>query len=153
MSLTVTRPGLRPPYSGSDRVSDTLAFPSDMPRGGVPPEDSCVSDDMVETSKASRRPAGVPGHLDNGTLVTWQDNQVPSDFSFDAADEIVRRFHERGGQPAISYGIVRDGSLVHAAGFGACSLGGPPPDERTVFRIASMTKSFTASAILLLRDA
>ena len=77
---------------------------------------------------------------------------MPSDFSFDAADEIVRRFHERGGQPAISYGIVRDGSLVHAAGFGARSLGGPPPDERTVFRIASMTKSFTASAVLLLRD-
>jgi CubicO group peptidase (beta-lactamase class C family) len=78
---------------------------------------------------------------------------VPSDFSFDAADEIVRRFHERGGQPAISYGIVRDGSLVHAAGFGARSLGGPAPDELTVFRIASMSKSFTASAILLLRDA
>jgi CubicO group peptidase (beta-lactamase class C family) len=85
---------------------------------------------------------------------------VPSDFriSFAAADEIVRRFHERGGQPAISYGIVSDGALVHAAGFGRRSLGGPGsdqtvPDERTVFRIASMSKSFTASAIMLLRDA
>jgi CubicO group peptidase (beta-lactamase class C family) len=85
--------------------------------------------------------------------VAWEDNRVPSDFSFDAADEIVRQFHQRGGQPAVSYGIVRDGSLVHAAGFGARSLGGPAPDERTVFRIASMSKSFTASAILLLRDA
>jgi CubicO group peptidase (beta-lactamase class C family) len=78
---------------------------------------------------------------------------VPSDFAPSAADEIVRRFHGRGGQPAISYGIVRDGELVHAAGFGHRSLGGPAPDERTVFRIASMSKSFTASAILLLRDA
>lgn len=80
---------------------------------------------------------------------------MPSDFalSFDAADEIVRRFHERGGQPAISYGIVQDGRLVHAAGLGSRFLGGPAPDERTVFRIASMTKSFTASAIMLLRDA
>ncbi|MGH3151827.1 MAG: serine hydrolase domain-containing protein [Streptosporangiaceae bacterium] len=78
---------------------------------------------------------------------------MPSDFSFAAADEIVRQFHQRGGQPAVSYGIVRDGSLVHAAGFGARSLDGPAPDERTVFRIASMSKSFTASAILLLRDA
>jgi CubicO group peptidase (beta-lactamase class C family) len=85
--------------------------------------------------------------------VAWEDNRVPSDFSFDAADEIVRQFHQRGGQPAVSYGIVRDGSLVHAAGFGARSLDGPAPDERTVFRIASMSKSFTASAILLLRDA
>ncbi|HVT66654.1 MAG TPA: serine hydrolase domain-containing protein, partial [Trebonia sp.] len=71
---------------------------------------------------------------------------------FAAADEIVARFHERGGQPAISYGIVRDGELVHAAGFGQRSLGGSAPDERTVFRIASMSKSFTASAVLLLRD-
>ncbi|HET9081218.1 MAG TPA: serine hydrolase domain-containing protein [Trebonia sp.] len=75
----------------------------------------------------------------------------PVDFS--TADEIVRRFHERGGQPGISYGIVRDAALVHAAGFGAKSLGGAVPDERTVFRIASMSKSFTASAVLLLRDA
>jgi CubicO group peptidase (beta-lactamase class C family) len=87
--------------------------------------------------------------------VAWEDIRVPSDFtiSFAAADEIVRRFHERGGQPAISYGIVSGGALVHAAGFGARSLGGPAPDERTVFRIASMSKSFTASAIILLRDA
>ena len=42
---------------------------------------------------------------------------------------------------------------MHAAGFGRRSLGGPAPDERTVFRIASMSKSFTASAIMLLRDA
>ena len=80
---------------------------------------------------------------------------MPSDFTIDfgAADEIVRRFHERGGQPAVSYGIVRDGALVHAAGFGVRAQGGPAPDERTVFRIASMSKSFTASAIMLLRDA
>ena len=89
---------------------------------------------------------------------------MPRDFAQSVVtDEIVRRFHERGGQPAIAYGIVRDGELVHAAGFGQRSLGGPGsggpvsnravPDERTVFRIASMSKSFTASAILLLRDA
>jgi CubicO group peptidase (beta-lactamase class C family) len=80
-----------------------------------------------------------------GTAWPWR--------SFSAADEIVRGASERGAAPAISYGIVRDGELVHAASFGTRSLGGPPPDERTVFRIASMSKSFTASAILLLRDA
>jgi CubicO group peptidase (beta-lactamase class C family) len=84
------------------------------------------------------------------------DTSLAIDFA--AADEIVRRFHERGGQPAISYGIVAGGELVHAAGFGSRSLGGPGPDgtvpdERTVFRIASMSKSFTASAVMLLRDA
>jgi CubicO group peptidase (beta-lactamase class C family) len=71
---------------------------------------------------------------------------------FSAADAIVSDYFGRGGQPAISYGIVRDGALAHAAGFGARVLGGPPPDPDTVFRIASMSKSFTASAVLLLRD-
>jgi CubicO group peptidase (beta-lactamase class C family) len=79
--------------------------------------------------------------------IAWPAN------GFAAADEIVRRAAERGAAPAVSYGIVRDGELVHAAGFGMRSLGGPAPDERTVFRIASMSKSFTASAVLLLRDA
>jgi CubicO group peptidase (beta-lactamase class C family) len=79
---------------------------------------------------------------------------VSSDFSIDlaAADAIVAGYFARGAAPAISYGIVRDGALVHAAGFGARVAGGPPPDAATVFRIASMSKSFTASSVLLLRD-
>jgi CubicO group peptidase (beta-lactamase class C family) len=75
---------------------------------------------------------------------------VCSDFS--ATDAIVSDFFDRGGQPALAYGIVRDGALVHSAGFGKRALGGVPPDADTVFRIASMSKSFTASAVLLLRD-
>ncbi len=110
-----------------------------------------------------------PDTCDNRTPGAWEHRRVPSDFAssanehsvnsggqlaigFDAADDIVARFHQRGGQPAISYGIVRDGVLVHAAGFGQRALGAAAPDERTVFRIASMSKSFTASAVLLLRD-
>jgi CubicO group peptidase (beta-lactamase class C family) len=79
-------------------------------------------------------------------VVTERDN-------FAAADAIVGDFFGRGGQPAIAYGIVVGGELVHSAGFGARVLGAGPPDADTVFRIASMSKSFTASAILLLRDA
>jgi CubicO group peptidase (beta-lactamase class C family) len=73
--------------------------------------------------------------------------------NFTAADEIVSDFFGRGGQPAIAYGIVAGGRLVHSGGFGARVLGAGPPDADTVFRIASMSKSFTASAVLLLRDA
>jgi CubicO group peptidase (beta-lactamase class C family) len=72
---------------------------------------------------------------------------------FDAADQIALSFFKRGVAPGISYGIARGGELVHAAGFGGVTLLGTAPDERTVFRIASMSKSFTASAVLLLRDA
>ena len=73
-----------------------------------------------------------------------------SDFA--AVDAIVSHYFDRGAQPAISYGVVSGGVLVHSAGFGARGDGRPAPDADTVFRIASMSKSFTASAVLLLRD-
>jgi CubicO group peptidase (beta-lactamase class C family) len=69
-----------------------------------------------------------------------------------ATDELVADFHRSGGAPGVAYGIVAGGALVHTAGFGQRWLGGPPPDAGTVFRIASMTKSFTAAAVLALRD-
>ena len=75
-----------------------------------------------------------------------------------AVDAIVSGYAGRGGAPGIAYGIVRDGELVHSGGAGDGRLpgdagAGTVPDAGTVFRIASMSKSFTASAILLLRDA
>src|ERR1700688_4174832 len=73
--------------------------------------------------------------------------------NFADVDTLAAGYHQRGGQPGLAYGIVAGGELVHAAGLGERYLGGPPPDAGTVFRIASMTKSFTASAILALRDA
>jgi len=71
---------------------------------------------------------------------------------FAAVDELAESFQQRGGQPGVAYGIVADGGLVHTGGFGERWLGGPVPDAGTVFRIASMTKSFTAAAVLALRD-
>jgi serine-type D-Ala-D-Ala carboxypeptidase/endopeptidase len=71
---------------------------------------------------------------------------------FAEVDSLAAGYYERGGQPGLAYGIVAGGELVHAGGLGERHLGGPLPDAATVFRIASMTKSFTASAILALRD-
>ncbi|HTT53998.1 MAG TPA: serine hydrolase domain-containing protein [Streptosporangiaceae bacterium] len=69
-----------------------------------------------------------------------------------AADDLVADFQRSAGAPGVAYGIVAGGALVHTAGYGQRWLGGPPPDAGTVFRIASMTKSFTAAAALALRD-
>ncbi|MDQ1751408.1 MAG: hypothetical protein QOE71_2464 [Pseudonocardiales bacterium] len=73
-------------------------------------------------------------------------------------DQIFQAFHDRQIAPGLAYGVLFDGRLVHSGGFGSTGAvttdGNPgyPPDADSVFRIASMTKSFTASAILLLRD-
>jgi CubicO group peptidase (beta-lactamase class C family) len=61
-------------------------------------------------------------------------------------------FAARAGQPGLAYGVVAGGELVHSGGLGTRRAGGSPPDADTVFRIASMTKSFTAAVVLTLRD-
>jgi len=55
--------------------------------------------------------------------------------------------------PGVAVGIVIDGDLAYSRGFGVRDVeAGAAPDAETAFRIASMTKSFTAMAILKLRD-
>ncbi len=50
-------------------------------------------------------------------------------------------------------GIVRDGTLAWTAGAGFADLAtGARPDAHTLYRIASITKTFTAAAIVQLRD-
>ncbi|MEI7745838.1 MAG: serine hydrolase domain-containing protein, partial [Chloroflexota bacterium] len=69
------------------------------------------------------------------------------------ADARFARLREERRLPGIAWGVVRDGVLVHSGGLGTYRAGEDrTPDADTVFRIASMTKSFTAAAILLLRD-
>lgn len=71
-----------------------------------------------------------------------------------AVDSVMRTFMERTRAPGIAYGIVVDGRLLHVAAHGLREVpSGARVDTSTVFRIASMTKSFTALAILQLRDA
>lgn len=56
--------------------------------------------------------------------------------------------------PGLVWGIVLDGQLLHTGSVGFAQLEKKiPADAHSVFRIASMTKSFTALAILKLRDA
>ena len=51
------------------------------------------------------------------------------------------------------YGVLRGGSVLHGRGIGVSALPtGAAPGLDTVFRIASMTKSFTAATLLGLRD-
>jgi CubicO group peptidase (beta-lactamase class C family) len=55
--------------------------------------------------------------------------------------------------PGLVYGIVVDGRLVHVGAFGVQDLdSGRRVGPDTLFRIASMTKAFTALTVLKLRD-
>ena len=55
--------------------------------------------------------------------------------------------------PGLVYGIVQDGKLVHVQGFGQQDQESRQPvTADSLFRIASMSKAFTALSILKLRD-
>ena len=58
------------------------------------------------------------------------------------------------GQPALSIGIVHDQQLVWARGYGYASVEDKVvADAGTIYRIASITKLFTSTAVMQLRDA
>lgn len=68
-------------------------------------------------------------------------------------DKIYSDYAERNHFPAISYGIIAGGQLVYSGSVGTSNLAlKSPANTQSLFRIASMSKSFTAMAILKLRD-
>jgi CubicO group peptidase (beta-lactamase class C family) len=72
---------------------------------------------------------------------------------FDLLDQRFSSYKLDKNIPGIAYGLIKDGELIHFNGFGETVIdSGVSPNQESVFRIASMTKSFTAMAILLLRD-
>src|SRR3954451_23099944 len=73
--------------------------------------------------------------------------------AFGDIDQVFREYAEREHIPGAVWGIVIDGRLAHVGVTGYRDVAAKSPvDSGTVFRIASMTKSFTALAILKLRD-
>ena len=73
--------------------------------------------------------------------------------SYADIDRLFSEFARGAHAPGAAWGIVVDGELAHAGAFGVRDVAARAPvDADTVFRIASMTKSFTAMAILQLRD-
>ena len=76
------------------------------------------------------------------------------DRAFPKVAAIFREHVERTPVPGCAFGIVIGGELVYAGGLGVRNVTDQTTvDQHTVFRIASMTKSFTAMALVKLRDA
>jgi D-alanyl-D-alanine-carboxypeptidase/D-alanyl-D-alanine-endopeptidase len=81
--------------------------------------------------------------------------QIGSDTTaaYAAADAGFAKFALDSHSPGLVYGIVANGALVHFQGFGVQDLESRlPVGADSSFRIASMTKAFTALMVLKLRD-
>lgn len=73
--------------------------------------------------------------------------------SFPAIDSIYKKVARDNHFPGLAYGIVVDGKLVHTGNYGYTDIEKKTAvTSASLFRIASMSKSFTAMAVLKLRD-
>ena len=68
-------------------------------------------------------------------------------------DPVFQAFALDAHLPGAVWGVVQDGELVHVGSFGVQDIvSRRPVSGETLFRIASMTKAFTALTVLKLRD-
>jgi RNA polymerase sigma-70 factor (ECF subfamily) len=69
-------------------------------------------------------------------------------------DAALNRFATQDGQPGVAAGVVLGDELAWAAGAGSADTGARVPSSPgTLYRIASITKTFTGTALMQLRDA
>jgi len=89
-----------------------------------------------------------------GTAVSQaQPTAVESETVEAIAAPIFDEFRLDAHLPGIVYGIVADGRLVHVGAYGVQDLESKRAvTADTLFRVASMTKAFTALTVLKLRD-
>lgn len=73
--------------------------------------------------------------------------------SYDAIDDYIEGQMRRLSIPGASLAIVEDDRIVHLRGLGVGRPGGKAPTPQTPFFIGSITKSFTALAVMQLNEA
>ncbi|MEO7307637.1 MAG: serine hydrolase domain-containing protein [Ferruginibacter sp.] len=73
--------------------------------------------------------------------------------AFSVIDSLYKKYATDNHLPAISFGLVVDGQLLYKNSYGYTDIAKKiPATSASLFRIASMSKSFTCMAILKLRD-
>jgi CubicO group peptidase (beta-lactamase class C family) len=73
--------------------------------------------------------------------------------SYESIDAYVEDKRRRLKIPGVSLAIVEGDQIVHLRGFGRARPGGGAPTPQTAFPIGSLTKSFTALAVMQLVEA
>lgn len=73
--------------------------------------------------------------------------------AFPIIEKLFKEYAEKNYFPGLAFGVVMDGRLVYSGSYGFTDIVNKiSVNKNSMFRIASMTKSFTAMAILMLRD-
>jgi len=87
-------------------------------------------------------------------ILVMAENGTIGPNTFSALDVLFADYARDGHIPGLIFGVVADGRLAYVSGVGFQDLLSKRPVSRhTLFRVASMTKAFTALMVLKLRDA
>src|SRR5258708_7708485 len=88
-----------------------------------------------------------------GAMLLAQSDRATLATAYAGVDHLFTEFAIQQHVPGAAWGVIVDGQLAHTGAHGLRDIPSKSPvTADTVFRIASMTKSFTAMAILKLRD-
>src|SRR6185295_15876402 len=99
---------------------------------------------LVATTAAAARQAAAPS-----SAFPDADRRARLAAAFPEIDRLFVDYAASVHAPGAAWGIVIDGQLAHQGATGMRDVATKAPvDADTVFRIASMTKSFTAMSIL-----
>jgi CubicO group peptidase (beta-lactamase class C family) len=92
--------------------------------------------------------AGVTSWLVLALLVVSAHGQALTD----RIDHLVAKWNQKNG-PGLAAMLIRDGRIVYQKGVGLADLDAHTPiAPNTQFQLASMTKQFTAMAVMILRE-
>ena len=80
-------------------------------------------------------------------------SSLQTETGFASIDAYVTEQVNRLGIPGLALGIVQDGQIAHLQGFGVADQAGQAVTPQTPFYLASLTKSFTAVAVMQLVEA
>ena len=107
----------------------------------------------------SAKETAAPGPAEEETaLISTQAGNAPAIESFygpilEQLDEDMQQYVQSGKVSNLAYALIKDGDRIQSGYFGTRTLNGSDPvDDRTIYRIGSMTKAVTAVSLLMLLE-
>ena len=108
--------------------------------GGVGPVDAVAA----TAAQSSSSPAWPVAPVADPTKLGFTTDGLK------ALDARMKEAVDKGELAGLEYTVVKDGKVVALSAFGNQSLGGPPMDQNTLFRIRSIGKTITGVAMMQL---
>jgi len=107
----------------------------------------------MHTKALTRRLAAMGSSVMFAITFSAANSRTPGQPPAADIDQLATRAMQEFSVPGLAIGIIKDGRLVLAKGYGVREVGSKAPiDAETLFAIGSNTKAFTAASLAILVD-